>query len=115
MDRSAHQRSAATPSPPVPPRPHFYIPCLESFTVQLRRYWNNRIALALHASSRVPVFDDFAGLCAVAARAYLHLHHHAHYQAHGLASPSPVQTRLTVGAIRVRLLVCPHALLSEGT
>lgn len=103
MDHSYASRGAATPSPPIPPRPYFFIPCLEGFSLQLRRYWNNRVALAAgHRAYRFPVFDDFEGLCLVAARAYLHLHHHAQYQAHGLASPSPVQTRLTVGAIRVR-------------
>lgn len=100
MDRS----HARTPSPPVPPRPAFYIPCLVGFRKQLRRYWNNRLALGSNSSSayRIPLFCDFEGLCIVAVRAFLHLHYHAQYQAHGLATPSPVQTRITVGAVRVR-------------
>lgn len=100
-------RSAATPSPPVPPKPHFFIPCLQGFRRQLRRYWNGRLALGAGSAAgswaRLPVYADFEATCIVAARAFMHLQHHAQYREHGLATPSPVATRLTVGAIRVRL------------
>lgn len=106
MDRAAsfpsHSRSG---TPSQQHRTHFFIPCLRGFRRQLGRYWNGRLALGSRAAgpwARLPAYADFAALSIVAARGYMHLHHHAQYREHGLATPSPVATRLTVGAIRVR-------------
>jgi hypothetical protein len=84
-----------------------FIPDLQGFLRQLKRYWN---ALAVSSSSsspwaRLPGYDDFEAFCLVALRAYLHANHGHTYVKRGFATDSFAKIEATVEAIRVPLYV----------